>query len=99
MEEYKETANPIVLFTKEFNWTVEELDSDCNTVYREVSELTNQELYSLYSSWSARNGYTYKNNMRAFKKEFLKCAKEYRNDIENYCKNSVRGIKKITYRN
>ena len=99
MEEYKETANPIVLFTKEFNWTIEELDSDCNTVYREVSELTNQELYSLYSSWSARNGYTYKNNMRAFKKEFLKCAKEYRNDIENYCKNSVRGIKKITYRN
>ena len=97
MEEYKETANPIVLFVKEFDWTILKHYSDKPPVFETVNEMTNQELYDLYSAWSVRNGYVYKNNLQSFKREFSKCAKDYRNDIENYCRNGVRGIKKLAY--
>lgn len=96
MEEYKETANPIVLFVKEFDWTVLRHYGDRPPVIETVDEMTNQELYEAYSNWSSRNGYSFKSNMRAFKKEFLKCSGEYRNDVENYCKNGIRGIHKIS---
>lgn len=94
MEEYKETQNPIILFTKEFEWKQLKYYDDRPPVFETVDKISNQELYELYSAWSFKNGYTYKSNMRAFKKEFLKYARIYRNDVIEYRTSSFRGIKR-----
>ncbi len=86
LEAYKETQNPILVFVKGFDWTLESrsMDNDYNTIYNEVSIMTNGELYRKYCRWYEENGYPFKPQpINAFKRTFNSLAEKYRPDIQN----------------
>lgn len=86
LEIYKETQNPVLIFVKEFDWTLESrsMDNDYNTIYNEVSIMTNGELYRKYCRWYEENGYPFKPQPKnSFKREFNSLIKKYRSDIQN----------------
>ena len=95
MEEYKETANPIVLFTKEFEWKQMQYYDSRPPEIVDVDFISNRDLMQMYLNWSSANNYQYSSNMQQFKKSFIEAAKEYRPDILAEKGTKFKGIRGI----